>query len=211
MKNQLLDFECKNLNLKLGNKNIFTDFSYHFRGPGVVLIEGENGSGKSTLLKVFAGFILADHCQIQFSGLATSEIAMKDFSFFSASSLGLLNDLTGREHIHLVSQMMRLAPNVAQSKIREFQTLEIFNEILDKKIADYSQGMKQLLRLFLHLYFEPRVLFLDEPFQYLSPKLKEFISREIEFLASRHLVFVTDQSFVWKPEAKNDKIILDSR
>lgn len=203
-----MNFECKNLSLKFGEKILFSDFNFGFLGPGIVMIEGDNGTGKSTLLKLFAGFVLAKNGEIHFSGLTASEIPIKSFSFFTTSSLGLLSDLTGREHIDLVSKFMKLDLDFAEDKIREFQEMEIFNEILNKRVIDFSQGMKHFLRLFLHLFFEPKVVFLDEPFLYLSPTLKEFIQHKVESMAAKALVFVTDQSFSWDPKIKNEKIFL---
>jgi len=71
--------------------------------------------------------------------------------------------------------------------------------------------MKQLLRLFLHVFFEPKILFLDEPFLYLSPSLKDFLQKKIELLAEHSLVFITDQKFSWSPIVKNDRIILGAK
>lgn len=211
MNNQLTNFECKNLSLKLGDKTLFKDFHFNFSGPGIVMIEGENGAGKSSLLKVFAGFIISKNAQISYSGRRTSEIGPKLFSYFTATSLGLLNDLNGREHIEIVSTAIQLDSALVTAKILEFQEIELFNEILLKPVLDFSQGMKQFLRLFLHLFFEPHIIFLDEPFLYLSPKLKEFFQFKIELMSNQSLIFITDQKFTWHPKTKNDKIVLGTK
>lgn len=211
MKNQYRDLKCHNLSLRLGEKTLFQSFDFIFSGPGIVLIEGENGVGKSTLLKVLAGFILVDTGNISFSGHAPFEIGTKDFSYFTTTSLGLLNDLSGREHIELISKSMKLDTKMVLAKISEYQEADIFNEILIKKVGNFSQGMKQLLRLFLHLFFGPKVLFLDEPFLYLSPKLKEFIQAKLELMSFDSLILITDQKFTWEPKAKHEKIILGTR
>ena len=79
---------------------------------------------------------------------------------------------------------------------------------MEKQVMDFSQGMKQFLRLFLHLHFSPQIIFLDEPFLYLSPSLKEFVQEEINDLAQQSLVFITDQKFQWEPKGKISKIAL---
>lgn len=208
MNDQKIEFECSNLSLKLGDKILFHHFNFQFEGPGVVLIEGENGTGKSTLLKVFAGFVEAQNSRILVRGQVATEINSKEFSFFTTTSQGLLNDFTGREHIELVARSMRLDAGFVTLKIAEFQNFELFNEILCKPISDFSQGMKQFLRLFLHLFFQPRVLFLDEPFLFLSPVLKDFIQEKIDSLSNTSLIFITDHKFSWIPKNKNDKIVL---
>ncbi|MFA6236656.1 MAG: ATP-binding cassette domain-containing protein [Bacteriovorax sp.] len=211
MINYVTDFECRNLTLKLSDKILFKDFQYKFSGPGIVQIEGENGTGKSSLLKVFAGLIVTENNNIKFSGFLPEQVGAGDFSFFTTTSLGLLSNLTGREHIELFSKAIGINSNSVLDKILEFQEMEIFNEILNKPVSDFSQGMKQFLRLFLHLFFQPKIVFLDEPFLYLSPKLKEFFQQKIELMASDSLIFITDQKFSWVPSTKRDKIILGEK
>ncbi len=208
MTNQLTEFECKNLALKLGDKTLFQNFDFKFSGPGIVMIEGENGTGKSSLLKVLAGFIISDNGHVSYSGYSSSQILAPDFSYLTTTSLGLLNDLTGLEHIKIISKALNVDPIKTSAKLLEFQELELFKEVLIKRVADFSQGMKQVLRLFMHLFFEPKILFLDEPFLYLSPTLKAFFQKKIELISNRSLVFITDQTFTWSPSTKNDKIVL---
>lgn len=198
-----LSFEVKDLRLVLGNKTILEKMNTAFSGPGLVLIEGENGSGKSSFLKVLAGFTTAS------SGIVN--IQRKEFSFLTTSSLGLLNDFTGNEHIKMINSSLNVNEQTLQHALEKINSLEIFQEILEKKVCDMSQGMKQILRLFLHLYFRPKVIFLDEPFLYLSPKIKEFFQFWIENLASDSLVFITDQRFSWAPATHFTKIYLGKK
>lgn len=201
-------FNCNNLTLELGRKILLQDFDFSFSGPGIIMLEGENGVGKSSVLKTFAGLIIPKSGRILFSGQLIEEVSVGNFSFLTTTSLGLLNELTGREHISLIASSLEISDDVVRSKINEFCKVEIFHEVLEKKAADYSQGMRQLLRLFLHLLSSPKYIFLDEPFLYLSPTIKEFIKDQIEELAHTSLVFITDQEFNWLPKNEHRKIKL---
>jgi ABC-type multidrug transport system ATPase subunit len=204
-------FECQKIALRLGDNTIFNDFNFSFNGPGLVLFEGENGTGKSSALKMLAGFLTPSDGIILFYGKTVDKIGAKDFSFLTTTSLGLINELTGIEHIRIIAESLGIPIEMVQLKILEFSKIEIFNEILLKKVVDFSQGMRQFLRLFLHLFFEPKILFLDEPFLYLSPALKDFIQGQVEKIASHSLVFITDQQFTWNPSGKSIKIILGGK
>jgi ABC-type multidrug transport system ATPase subunit len=170
------------------------------------MLEGENGVGKSSLLKTFAGFIIPVSGKIKFSEQSIDLTRASELSFFTTTSLGLMNELTGIEHIQLIAKSLAVADDIVNQKINEFSKIEIFKEILGKKVDDYSQGMRQFLRLFLHLFFSPKYIFLDEPFLYLSPTIKDFIKSHIEELSNTSLVFITDQKFDWRP--KNDYRII---
>lgn len=208
MSAQSHQFNCSNLTLRFGDKVICSGMNFHFTGPGFVLIEGENGTGKSTLLKVFAGFIIADGAQLLFNDRSPQTFRPGESSFLTTTSLGLLDDLTGREHIDLISRSLNLEQQAVENYLIAFSELALFQEILKMKSSGYSQGMKQLLRLFLHLLPESQWLFLDEPFLYLSPSLREFIAKKIEERAKKGVVFVTDQKFSWTPEGKSEFIRL---
>lgn len=208
---QITEFKCHNLSLELGGKSLFKDLFFNFTGPGIVMVEGENGTGKSSLLKVFAGFIIPESGHVSFSGRSSSQIAKGDFSYLTTTSLGLLNDLTGREHIELISKALKIDSEKMNLKLTEYQELELFNEVLIKPVSQYSQGMRQLLRFFIHVFFEPKILFLDEPFLYLSPKLKDFLQLKVELISNHSLVFITDQKFSWDPNSKTAKIILGAK
>jgi ABC-type multidrug transport system ATPase subunit len=208
MINPYTSFECKNLDLCLGDKELFSLFNFKFEGPGIVMIEGENGSGKSSLLKTFAGFISPANSDISFSGKKSSDIGTADFSFFTTTSLGLLIDLTGAEHIEIISRALKLDQIYVQNEIEKFKEISIFAEVLKKPVGEYSQGMKQILRLFLHFFFDPKVIFLDEPFLYLSPFTKDFFKLKIEKKSQNCLIFITDQKFDWIPQTKHEKIQL---
>ena len=204
-----LEFQCNQLSLTLGDKILFQDFNFSFKGPGIILIEGDNGVGKSSLLKTFAGFITPLSGKIKFLD-NSKQILNPEMSYLTTTSLGLMSDLTGSEHIYLVGNILNLSALEIQRKIVEFKSIIIFEEVLLKKVSDQSQGMKQLLRLFLHLLVDRKIIFLDEPFLYLSPKTREEIQKKIEFLATTSLIFITDQKFSWIPVAKTEMVILGS-
>lgn len=201
-------FKCHNLNLRFGDKVIFSQMNFEFRGPGIVLVEGENGTGKSTLLKTFAGFIKPDGAQIYFNEQSPEILEPGRFSFLTTTSLGLLDDLNGREHIDLLAAAMKMDRSFVESQVQSFSRLRLFQDVLQTKSSECSQGMKQLLRVFLHLFSRPSLLFLDEPFLSLSPSVREFVSQQIEEVAKESVVFVTDQKFNWKPSCPSELLRL---
>jgi ABC-type multidrug transport system ATPase subunit len=210
-----LYFKCINLSYAVGDKVLFKELSFEMSGPGIIQIEGSNGVGKSTLLKLLAGFIKSNEPSIQLPGsgrpVHPGDLTVGEFSFFTTTSLGLLSDLTGREHIEMISKALKIESSLIEHEIKVFMEIEIFKEVLDKKVEDFSQGMKQLLRLFLHLFFNPKVLFLDEPFLFLSPMVREVCLKKIHSLAAVSLVFITDQQFLWMPKCNYKKITLGEK
>lgn len=197
---QQLHFECSSLTLKFDKKVICDQFDFNCIGPGIIQIEGENGSGKTSLLKAFAGLMSAANSKILLNGITLEKIQRGHYSFFSTTSLGLCPELTGIEHIELISRSLGIDREIARKQIQEFCELSIFEDILQLQSENYSQGMKQMLRLFLHLFFKPQILFLDEPFVTMSPINRAFFERFIERLSIESLIFITEQKFANRPE-----------
>lgn len=204
-----LNFECQNLSLSFKQKTIFNDFNFSFKGPGIIFIEGENASGKTSLLKIFAGYIIPNAGEILYHDVPINQYSSeKKMSYLATSSLGLLNELTGKEQVELIARILNLDSADLQKKIENFSMNILFNEILNQPISIQSQGMKQLLRLFIHFLPNSEVFFLDEPFLYLSPSNRSFIQKKIEQVAQKSLIFITDQKVGWVPQVKYEKISL---
>lgn len=144
------------------NQWIFKDLNHQFKDNCNTAIVGPNGSGKSTLIKILSGLEILSKGTLTYSNKGR-EIPIED-SFrqisYCAPYQELVEEFTLRE-ILTFHQKFRKAPN--------FETIEGLAEniqlksALDKKIIQFSSGMKQRVKLGLALHFEAMVTFLDEP------------------------------------------------
>ena len=129
---------------------------------------GLNGSGKTTLIKILLGLIETKGQNVSvFNKIIEShkkEILAQIGSFVEAPSL--YPDMTGFNYLRL----KQIALNLPVSSIHK--TLEIvgLNNVNQKKIKEYSLGMKQRLSIAFALLNDPRLLILDEPANGLDPE-----------------------------------------
>ncbi|MFI9720909.1 ABC transporter ATP-binding protein [Streptomyces sp. NPDC052396] len=136
-------------------------------GPGVTGLLGPNGAGKSTLIHMMAGFLAPSsgtvtldgttiwgHEQIyRHIGLVPEREAMYDF-------------LTGLEFVTANAELHGLGADAAQ---RALATVEM-EYAQDRRIATYSKGMRQRVKMASALVHDPSVLLLDEPFNGMDPR-----------------------------------------
>ena len=127
---------------------------------------GPSGAGKSTLQKILTGLIpryggsvVVDGEEVKHHGTRFFEKIGVDFEFPS-----LYEKLTARENLRFFASLY--------PKHREIDGLLESVGLLrdaDKKVGDYSKGMKSRLNFVKALLHDPQILFLDEPTSGLDP------------------------------------------
>ncbi|MFB7938386.1 ABC transporter ATP-binding protein [Streptomyces sp. NPDC056049] len=136
-------------------------------GPGVTGLLGPNGAGKSTLINMMGGFLDPSTGSVTLDG----EPVWRNESVYR--SIGVVPEreamydfLTGREFVVANAELQGLGDAEAQ---RALATVEM-EYAQDRKIATYSKGMRQRVKMASALVHEPSVLLLDEPFNGMDPR-----------------------------------------
>ena len=141
---------------------------------------GNNGAGKSTLFRLLLDLIEPDkdesvlkmgepkiiNCGMEVN--ATEE--WKDWTGAFLDESFLIDYLTPDEYLHFVSQISNIEPE-GEKKLIEESSHFLSGEILGQKklIRNLSAGQKQKLGILSAMASQPRILILDEPFNFLDP------------------------------------------
>jgi ABC-2 type transport system ATP-binding protein len=147
---------------------------------------GPNGAGKTTLIKTLCTLLLPN----EGTALVNGHDIVKEEKEVKRSIGYVVNDersfywrLTGRQNLGFFAMLNNLAPDRANRRIEEVLRLVGLETNGDKRVKDYSTGMKQKLAIARGMLSDPEVLFLDEPTRSLDPiiakSLREFIRRNI--------------------------------
>lgn len=128
---------------------------------------GPNGAGKSTTINILTGLLAPDGGSARVLGLdvARDSFAVKGVIGVVPDGLHLFERLTGEEHLRFVGEIHGLAPAEARSRAQQLLAAMELSEDGHKQVLTYSHGMRKKLALSCALIHEPRVLFLDEPFE----------------------------------------------
>jgi ABC-2 type transport system ATP-binding protein len=128
---------------------------------------GPNGAGKSTTIKMLTGLLAPTSGSIHVLGLdfATDALAVKRQIGVVPEGLALFGRLTAPEYLRFVGQMYGL--DRATTAQRTEELLDFMDLAKDgrKLITDFSHGMQKKLALAAAVIHNPRILFLDEPFE----------------------------------------------
>lgn len=161
---------------------------------------GANGAGKTTLLKLLGGLIYPTQGSIHINGYDT-----KKHNLEARQSVGyVLNEdrsfywrLTAIENLEFFGTLDNLWGEGLRKRIAELMTLVGLKDAGEKRVSDYSSGMRQRLAIARGLLSDPEVLLLDEPTKSLDPigaqEIRDLISKEIGSKQRKTLVIATHQ------------------
>ena len=121
---------------------------------------GKNGAGKSTTFKAILGLISTDGGSIEIFGRPVSEMGIQD-----REDIGVVMSDSGFSGYLMVCDLIP----ILKSMYRNFQEEEFrrqcekFRIPMDKKIKEFSTGMKRKLQVLAAITHEAKLLILDEP------------------------------------------------
>ncbi len=143
---------------------------------------GPNGSGKSTTMKMLLSLVRPTSGEIHIMGRPMRRSTRRELLAHIGSlieSPPAYGHLTGRENMRLVQRLLDLSNSQVS---RAVETVRLHGH-LDKRVRNYSLGMKQRLGIAMALAREPRLLILDEPTNGLDPAGIDEIRRLLNQLA----------------------------
>jgi fluoroquinolone transport system ATP-binding protein len=140
---------------------------------------GPSGAGKSTLQKILTGLLIGYGGSVTVGGI---EVREHDSGFYEDIGVdfefpSLYEKLTGRQNLAFFGSLYKKQRDAGKL----LESVGLAGEA-DKKVADYSKGMKSRLNFIKALLHDPAILFLDEPTSGLDPsnarRLKDIILEE---------------------------------
>jgi ABC-2 type transport system ATP-binding protein len=141
--------------------------------PGITSLVGPNGSGKTTLMNLMTGLIRPSRGSITILGMTPDqpEQLFRKVGYssqFDSSPKGL----TGYQFIYSYLLLFGYDSNKCQALAWRAIDRVGLRDAAHRKVAGYSKGMRQRMRLAQCLAHDPQVLVLDEPLNGLDPLVR---------------------------------------
>ncbi len=145
---------------------------------------GPNGAGKTTLLSMISGLRRANSGQILLNGVdvAHNSAEIKRTIGLVPQDLALYQNLTARENLMFFGSMQSLRGTELQNQVNSCLEIGRLQEYSNRRVINFSGGLKRRLNLAIGLLHEPALLILDEPTVGIDPQSRNFI-----FESLRHL------------------------
>ena len=147
--------------------------------PGEVFgFLGPNGAGKSTTIKLLLGFLKPDDGTMRVREQIVGQEEYRNFIGYLPEFPFFYTHLTARETLFLSGRLSGMGRKHIRK--RSDQLLEELDlaHAANKKVGDFSKGMKQRLGVVNALLHDPEILIFDEPMSGLDP-LGRYLIKEL--------------------------------
>ena len=188
--------ELKDVTKKIGKQTIVDRLSFKVNKGEIVGLLGPNGAGKTTTIRMIVGLIAMSDGDI-----FISEKSVKSEFSQAVGRLGAIVEnpefygyMTGLDNL---KQYQRMTKGITDERIAEVVKIVGLTEAINKKVKNYSLGMRQRLGIAQALLHSPDILILDEPTNGLDPagirEMRDYLKHiaevdNIAVLVSSHLL-----------------------
>jgi len=177
--------------------------------PGITSLVGPNGAGKSTLMNLLTGLLRPTRGSITILGIPTDEPERLFRKVGYCTQFDSFpRGLTGREFLNsflLVHGFDRKRANELTQVALERVNLV---EAGDRKVAAYSKGMRQRIRLAQAIAHGPAVLILDEPLNGLDPMVRAETIALFRKFAAEGLHLIISSHILHEVDMMSDRVVL---
>jgi ABC-2 type transport system ATP-binding protein len=177
--------------------------------PGITTLVGPNGSGKTTIMNLMTGLIQPSSGHISVLGLTPADATefftavgyCAQFDFFPRGITGWQFVL---DSLMLYGMEKAMAVDMAVQAIDRVQ----LGEAAHRKVAGYSKGMRQKIRLAQAIAHHPRVLVLDEPLNGLDPMARAESIALFQELGRQGMHVVISSHILDEVDRISDRVIM---
>ena len=189
-----MKLELLNISKKYGKKEVLHDFNACFE-TGIYGMLGPNGARKSTLMNIITGLLKPNSGSVLFEGKDIDKLGKnyRNILGYLPQNPGLYPFYTGRQLLSYFAGLKNV--NGSKSRLDELLALVHLSQEADKKVGEYSGGMKKRIGIAIALLNNPKLLVMDEPTAGLDPKerirFRNIISKikyESIIIISTHIV-----------------------
>jgi ABC-2 type transport system ATP-binding protein len=165
---------------------------------------GPNGAGKTTLVKILSTLLLPTSG----TALVLGHDVAKETAWLRpriglvlGGERGLYSRVSARENLRYFADLYGIPTLEREERIRAVLERVGLTESADRRVEEYSRGMKQKLHIARGILHRPQVLFLDEPTIGLDPKsaretrklVRSLISDGVTILLTTHYMFEAEE------------------
>ena len=168
--------------------------SFQINDGDILGLVGNNGAGKTTLFRMLLDLLKPDEGAVEYVFAPTPDCSPSDITAINPAESeawkrhvgayideGFLIDfLTPEEYFAFIGKITNMTQEAVDERLKDFERLaggEIFGQ--KKLIRNLSAGNKQKVGILSALFNRPKLVILDEPFNFLDPSSQNILKHEL--------------------------------
>jgi ABC-2 type transport system ATP-binding protein len=198
--------EARALRKAFGSKLAVRELTLTVRRGEIFGFLGPNGAGKTTSMKMLLGLVRPSGGGGRLLGAPLGEARGRARVGYLPEHFAFHEWLLGRELLRFHSQLLGLRGPGLEAEIEERLRRVGLGEAADRRLREYSKGMKQRLGLAQALLGEPELVFLDEPTSGLDPLGRRLVRDVIRELRERGTAVFLNSHLLSEVEVTCDRV-----
>ncbi|WP_232329252.1 ATP-binding cassette domain-containing protein [Nocardia violaceofusca] len=184
--------------------------SFSAPAGSVLGVLGPNGAGKTTTVSVLSTLIRPDAGSALVAGfdVVTQAAQVRSSIMLTGQYAALDEMLTGRENLVLFARLMGLRRKAAARRAEELLEQFALTEAAERRVGQYSGGMRRRIDIACGLVRPPRVVFLDEPTTGLDPVSRQSLWALVRSLKAQGVTILLTTQYLEEADALSDNIIV---
>jgi ABC-2 type transport system ATP-binding protein len=211
---------CRNLTRRFGEFTAVDGLNFEVSEGAICAFLGPNGAGKSTTVKMLTGLLAPTSGEVEVCGInvQADPLEIKRRIGVLPEDLGLFDDLTVEEHLLLTGGVYGVDRQETRSRTDQLLHALSLGHGRNTFAVSCSHGMRKKTAFAMALLPNPRVLFLDEPFEAIDPVTSKIMRGLLESVSRRgvtvfltsHILQVVEQIATQLVMIRKGKIVWDS-
>lgn len=180
-------------------------------GRGLTGLLGANGAGKSTLINLAAGQLRPTSGRIGVGPHDAWSSRARWHIGYSPDLNMLYEEMSGREFVVTMARLYGFGRGEARRRTEAVLEQVGMSERADRRLAGYSHGMRQRIKLAQALVHDPGVLLLDEPLNGIDPGGRRHLHELLHELSGSGKTILVSSHLLTEVEQLVDSVVVMSR
>ncbi len=176
----------------------------------ILALLGPNGAGKTTTIRMLTTILTPSRGEAFIMGcdIRSQSEQVRSHVGVLTEQHGLYPRMVAREYLEFFGQTYKLERNKLQKRSEELLSYFGLSDDREKRLGQYSKGMRQKLALARALLHDPAVLLLDEPTSAMDPASARLVRNTIQNLRSAERAIIICTHNLAEAEELADQIAI---
>lgn len=160
---------------------------------GILGLLGPNGAGKSTLMKIITTILKPSSGTVHLNGedIHKNPDAIRNVLGYLPQNFGVYPNLTAQEYLSYLAALKGLDAKSSKARIDELLNLVNLPDVGNKRLSEFSGGMKQRVGIAQALLNDPQIIIVDEPTVGLDPEERARFAHLITEISENKIIILS--------------------